>query len=71
VILDESSEELDLLLKWLFHRADFVIDNGLVFINTSTDVCIENVEILLKMYDKYDIPMLAKDICVTPGPIQL
>src|SRR5271168_3945410 len=62
VVLDEKPETFDTFALWLHHSPDFEVTKG----NPPacfTDVS-DNVEELLKLSHKYEIPALAKDVTV-------
>ena len=65
VVLDEKKETFDNFVLWLFHSPEFVV--------TKSKACFRlrpladgagNVEELLRMAHKYEIPTLARDISV-------
>jgi len=64
VVLDESPENFDLFVSWLFHRPDFTVTAGHSIILNMELTLSDNVETLLELSQKYDVPKLGQDIGV-------
>lgn len=64
IILDETPEQVDLLVSWLFHDPDFEITKRICHLTCTCVDEAENIGLLLQMAHKYEIPAMAKDICV-------
>jgi len=63
VVLDEKTETFNDFVLWLFHSPDFVVTEGRIWLRPLADVA-DNVEALLRLAHKYEIPTLSRDVAV-------
>jgi hypothetical protein len=69
VVLDESPEDFQLLMDWLFRSSDFEITEGIEVRVKSQLNLLENAETLLELAHKYEVPPLAQEVAVRPHPL--
>jgi hypothetical protein len=64
VVLDEKPETFNNFVLWIFHSPEFVVARGKACFSRPLADGGGNVEDLLRMAQKYEIPTLTRDICV-------
>jgi hypothetical protein len=67
VVLDESPENFQLLIDWLFRSSDFQITQGIdMRAKSGALILVENAETLFELANKDEAAPLAQEVAVFP-----